>query len=54
MRTTVCWTTPWILRALGLSLLVKPALSVPTLRVAAQKLISQNSVFRTTLLSVIN
>ena len=43
------------LEALGLgmhSLLVNPALSVPKLRVATQKHISQYLVFRTTLLSV--
>jgi len=41
--------------ALGLSLhglLVTPTLSVSNLRVTPQKLISQHSVFRTTLLSV--
>jgi len=51
MRTTVC---PLDLEALGVSLLVNPSPSVLNLRVAAQKLISQYSVFRTTLLSVMN
>jgi len=45
---------PLDLEALVLSLLVNPAPSVLNLRVAAQKLISQYSVFRTTLLSVMN
>ena len=46
---------PFDLEALGLSLyrlLVNPALSVHNLRVTTQKLISQYSVFHTTLLSV--
>jgi len=50
MRTTVCCRDRWILR--GHSLLLNPAVNVHNQRVISQKLISQYSVFRTTLLSV--